>query len=310
MRNINKYLIFIIFGFLLSGCSKRIQLNKVVIIKSNFREMKGYTLSYELDNAKDYNGKIKLLAYMDGKQIKKLFIGGRKIKINIKVVQRSLPFSFISGYSIKGRVKLVPSDMKGTIYSIPFTVYVNSWISANIWIIYLILSVITILFFINYGFYFFKVAPRGTVNFIVPMSGPWYIYPKSRIFHFNRNKYSIGTGEKDQIPSVIKTTRKNKKKGKTDDHFKELHPGQFRLVYKRDIRNKKNLTAELKSNKFFFVKETDINVRTANYTDTGDLEKAMLELKGFQYVRKYVLKSNIKYHLIVSTGLEFEIEIT
>ena len=139
MGNINKYLILIILGLLFSGCSNQIQTSKVVVIKSNFKKVKGYTFGYELDNAKDYKNKIKLLTYMDGKQIKKLFIGRKKIKINIIVVNKSLPFSFISGYSIKGKVKFVPSDMEGMIYSIPFSVYVNSWILTNKWIIYLIL---------------------------------------------------------------------------------------------------------------------------------------------------------------------------
>lgn len=301
------YTIIVIISVLVIGCGSKENSTKNISIHPNLESPKNYIVKVELW-ADGSDSDIRVLVKKNNKIVSELQLFNTPISIKLVPIVSSLPFHFISGENIKGILSLTPSEGFGPTFQLPVDVYIEPWIAQNIWIIYCILGIISVLFLANYSMMFLKTAARGKVNFVIPMSGPWYIYPPSRIIHFNRDKYFIGTGSKDNIPSSMKGEKGKLKSSEDEERFHDLLHSHFKLKFKKDRNHRKKIIAQLVSFKSFYIKEGNLEIRT--FTKDENLDATKLELSGFIYKMKYTLKQNILYTIIVSSKLVFKIEIT
>jgi len=294
MGNITYVLVLSISLF---GCSQIYETNETITLYPNLTTQKEYKINIEFDKDQSANSVI-LSVQKNYQDIEYLKLFNEPVILNIIVRQDHIPFGLFNSHIYRGMISLTPAFDQGPLIDLPFTVYLKSWINTNSWIFVILLSLLSLVFFVNLVMYIVNPAARGTVEFLKPALVSYPIYPRSRIVHYKRNYFSIGSG-------------------KNDDYFVKkcpnLSPSHLVFKYKRQTGK---LELNIISRRSFFYKnsndvnyEQDPKVEYENRIPDYFLSENRLSFKGYIESNKFNLNSGMSYIIVLTDSCIVKITI-
>jgi len=162
--------------------------------------------------------------------------------VSFSVTPVDPPFSLIRSHLMESEVRFVPLSGEGPGYTFPLVVPVRSWIQTHFWWAVGALGVLSTVWLVNLFCRLFLVGAFGQLRVLRPMSVQGKaIFPRRRygVFHFSRNKYSIGGSKRDD-------------QFLQDENWKGMAPAQIQLKYRRDFGAPGGAVIQMKSTRQFF----------------------------------------------------------
>lgn len=304
MERVIKLILVCFVCIVLASCDTQYETSKEFSIKSNLASPQEYYIKFISDNEKP-NDRIDIKFYQNGKQIEKLFLTKSSSPIKLRVIQKNIELSLFSGVEYKGRVVISSVSDSFKRYEIPVSGFVNPWISTYSWIFYVFLAVLSLLFVINLICYSLLKPVTGVINFIKPRSGPWFLYPPSRVLHCKRNIISIGTGIGDSIPGKIEESQETEQP-KDSNRFSKLRENHFQMVFKKSSKDKSNFA--LVSSKYpFNIKESKLSYEDKVFISENPVDSLLVH--GFTEQKKYKVLQGKFYTIVVNKEIFLTLEI-
>lgn len=286
------------------SCDAQYETSKEFRIKSNLASPQEYYIKFISDDGK-LNDKIDIKFYQNGKPIEKLVLTKSVSPIELRVIQKNIDLSLFSGFEYRGKIHLSSVNDQSKRYEIPLSGFINPWIITYGWVFYLLLGVLSILFVINLICYFVLQPVTGVINFIKPRSGPWFLYPPSRIIHCKRNKISIGTGVSDSVPGKIKENQETEQQNISNGLLK-LRENHFQMVYNKSSKDKANFV--LVTSKYpFYIKESRLTYEDKEFISENPTESLLV--RGFTEQKRYKVLQGKSYTIVVTKEIFFTLEI-
>lgn len=319
-RKIKAVLIFFLIISAVSGCTCQYDAVKQIEIQTNFDDPRIYTVNTEIYQQK-LRERVDITVSHNGAETNEILLGRNKTRIEVLFKQQDLPFSLFKGHAIEGYIAFTAKTGNAKSINLPFQVYIKPWVITHLWILVAIAGVGTMLFAANLIARLFLLPASGRADIIYPnnLIEGRMIYPPSLINHFIRNRYTIGSGKRDQwMLDDAKFKALNINKGQISLRFLKRGKEKYiaikskkQFYYKTGEPQLKGKTSPAEKYRFkkiekvseykvdHFVEDSNQTKREEHYINCGFREENKIDLS-------YKLK---KVVLVYSAGdLVFQIE--